>query len=89
MMKLSNHVIERFSHRCEEIQTMMVNMIMNLLENASGEVYHDSRHGWRYAIPVEQGVFICNQKKTHVITFVSKESISQKDLRHIYRRRYR
>ena len=86
-MKLSNHVIERFSHRCEEIQKVMQSMILTMIKDVVGEVYYDSKHGWRRALPVKEGVFITNKKRTCVITFIAKEKISQQELRQIYQRR--
>lgn len=86
-MRLSNHVIERFSHRYSEFQEMITNVILELLRNVKFEEYH-GEYGVQYVAPIKEGVFICNKEKTAVITFIAKEKISQKELRRIYHRRY-
>ena len=86
-MKITDHVIERYSQRCMSIRDMITEEINMILEGVQGILYKDPKYGLRIAKPVETGVFICNKESTAIITFISRDRLSQKELCEIYRRR--
>lgn len=86
-MKISDHAVERYAQRAMKIRDLIENEMRAVLDGIEGVLYKDSRYGWRIAKPVETGIFICNKESTAVITFISKDGLSQKELRDIYRRR--